>query len=103
MAKQIVLKAKARAEQGKSPVKRLRATGMIPAIMYGTHNAPMNLAVAAKDFELAIHQATGENLLVDLQVEDNGKATNRLALIQEVQHHPVSDAVLHIDFHEVSA
>jgi large subunit ribosomal protein L25 len=103
MAKQIKLKARTRAEQGKGPVKRLRANGMIPAVIYGAHHGPLSLAIPVKDFQTAVLHATGENLLVDLQVEDNGQATNRLALIQEVQHHPVSDAVLHIDFQEVSA
>jgi len=42
-------------------------------------------------------------VLVDLLVEENGQTNNRLALIQEVQHHPFEDVVLHVDFHEVSA
>jgi len=40
---------------------------------------------------------------VDLQVEEDGKTNNRLTLIQEVQHHPFEDTILHIDFHEVLA
>jgi large subunit ribosomal protein L25 len=40
---------------------------------------------------------------VDLQVDEGGTTRNRLALIQEVQHHPYEDTVLHIDFHEVVA
>ena len=103
MAQQIQLKAKTRVERGKGLVKRLRARGMIPAVIYGTYNPPLNLTIDITDYETAIHHATGENLLVDLQVEQGGQALNRLALIQEVQHHPVTDVVLHIDFHEVSA
>ena len=103
MAKQIQLKAKARAEQGKGPVKRLRAGGWIPAVVYGAHTQPVNVTIGVKDFERALEQATGENLLVDLEVEAAGQRSNRLALIQEVQHHPVSDLVMHVDFHEVSA
>ena len=40
---------------------------------------------------------------MDLQVDEGGKTNNRLALIQEVQHHPYEDTILHIDFHEVLA
>jgi len=40
---------------------------------------------------------------VDLLVDEGGKTNNRLALIQEVQHHPYKDTILHIDFHEVLA
>ena len=50
-----------------------------------------------------MHDATSENVLVDLQVDEGGTMKNRLALIQEVQHHPYEDTVLHIDFHEVLA
>jgi large subunit ribosomal protein L25 len=103
MAKQIQLKAKPRTETGKGPVKQLRLRGSIPGIVYGAHTQPLNIAIDSDDFQKALHHATSENVLVDLQVEEAGKTSNRLALIQEVQHHPVTDSVLHVDFHEVSA
>jgi large subunit ribosomal protein L25 len=103
MAKQVQLKAKARSEAGKTRVKKLRDSGLIPAVIYGVHNKPLNLAVAAVELKTALHTGTGENVLVDLLVEEGAQTVNRLALIQEVQHHPVTDAVLHVDFHEVLA
>jgi large subunit ribosomal protein L25 len=48
-----------------------------------------------------IHHSVSENLLVDLAVKDDSQP-KRLALVQEVQHHPLSGDVLHVDFHEVS-
>lgn len=103
MAKQVQLKAQSRAETGKSPVKRMRSQGLIPGVIYGVHMQPVNIAVRAKDMEDLLHRATSENVLVDLQVAGDAKTGNRLALIQEVQHHPVKDVILHVDFHEVSA
>lgn len=103
MAKQILLKAVARAEAGKSQVKKLRRQGMVPAVIYGPHTSPRNLAVRALDLDRVLQSATGENVLVNLQVEGGEAAGNHLALIQEVQHHPVNDALLHVDFREVSA
>jgi large subunit ribosomal protein L25 len=103
MAKQIQLKAKSREEAGKTRVRRLRKTGAIPGIVYGAHTKPVTVAINADDFTKALHHATSENVLVDLQVEEGGKAKSRLTLIQEVQHHPVTDMILHVDFHEVSA
>jgi large subunit ribosomal protein L25 len=103
MAKQIQLKAKSRGETGRTRVKKLRSGGAIPGIVYGGRTKPVTVAIDAKDFENALHHATSENVLVDLQVEEGGKTSSRLALIQEVQHHPVTDRVLHVDFHEVSA
>jgi len=99
MAKQIQLKAKSRTETGRVLVKQLRSRGSIPGVVYGAHMQPFNIAIDTEDFEKALHHATSENVLVDLQVEESGKTKNRLALIQEVQHHPVTDKVLHVDFH----
>src|SRR5664280_235781 len=103
MAQNVQLKAKMRAETGRGAVKRLRTQGIVPAVIYGAHTKPINVAVTVKDLEKALHHATSENVLVDLQVDEGGKTNNRLALIQEVQHHPVEDTILHIDFHEVLA
>lgn len=103
MAQKVQLKAKTRAESGKGPVRRLRAQGVIPAVVYGAHSKPINVAIAVEEFEKVLHDATSENVLVDLQVDEGGKTNNRLALIQEVQHHPYEDTILHIDFHEVLA
>ena len=71
--------------------------------MYGAKTKPLNIAVEFKELDKVLHHATGENVLVDLQLDEDGKTTSRLALIQEVQHHPFEDEILHVDFHEVSA
>jgi len=56
----------------------------------------------AKELEDLVHHSVTENLLVDLSIKDNARP-QRLALVQEVQHHPLSGKMLHVDFHEVSA
>jgi large subunit ribosomal protein L25 len=48
-----------------------------------------------------LNHSASENVLVDLSVETDARA-KRLALVQEVQHHPLSGKVLHVDFHEIS-
>lgn len=53
-----------------------------------------------KEIEQLIQHAASENLLVDLSVPDDPKP-KRLALVQDVQHHPLSGRVLHLDLHEV--
>lgn len=103
MAKQVQLKAKMRNEAGKTQVNRLRAQGVVPAVVYGAHTKAYNITVNSRELGDLLHHATGENVLVDLQVESAGKTDNRLALIQEVQHHPFEDLILHVDFHEVLA
>ena len=103
MAKQVQLKVKMRSEIGKGVAKRLRGTGLIPAVVYGPHTKPQSLSIDVDELDKALGHATGENVLVDLVVEDGGDAKNRLALIQEVQHHPCEDTILHVDFRELSA
>jgi large subunit ribosomal protein L25 len=79
----------------------LRGTGRVPAVIYGRQAKPQNLEVSAKEFEDLIHHSVSENLLVDLSVENDARA-KRLALVQEIQHHPLDGKVLHVDFHEVA-
>jgi large subunit ribosomal protein L25 len=55
------------------------------------------LELIVKDIEHLIHHSATENVLVDLAVG----STKRLALVQEVQHHPLTQKVLHVDLHEV--
>ena len=90
MAKQVKLNAKMRTETGRGPVKRLRTQGIVPGIVYGAHTKAFNITVNSRELGEVLHHATGENVLVDLSVEENGKTSNRLALIQEVQHHPLT-------------
>jgi large subunit ribosomal protein L25 len=102
MAKQVKLSARARSESGRNAVKQVRARGSVPAVIYGSKNEPANLEVSRRDIEKLLAHAVGENILVELEIEENGKTTNRLSLIQEVQHHPLRREVLHVDFHAVS-
>src|SRR5213076_1443779 len=48
-----------------------------------------------------IHHSASENVLLDLSVKDDPRG-KRLALVQEVQHHPLKGHVLHVDLHEVA-
>jgi large subunit ribosomal protein L25 len=99
--KSVPLNAAPRALGRRAGAKKLRSEGRIPAIIYGRQAKPQNLEVDAKEMENLIHHSISENLLVDLAVKDDGRA-KRLALVQEVQHHPLSGKILHVDFHEVA-
>jgi large subunit ribosomal protein L25 len=98
MAKQVKLTAERRTATGRSAVRKLKAAGSIPAIIYGSKDKPETLQVSRRDINAMLSHAAGENILVELEIE--GK--NRLALVQEVQHAPLGGAILHIDFHAVS-
>lgn len=103
MAKQVQLTARPRSESGRNAVKGVRARGSVPAVIYGARTAPANLEVSHRDLEALLSHAVGENILVELQIEDGSKKSTQLSLIQEVQHHPIARTILHVDFQAVSA
>jgi large subunit ribosomal protein L25 len=99
--KSVPLRAYPRALSRRGGVKRLRAAGRVPAIIYGRQSQPQNLEVNAKELEELLHHSASENVLVDLSVESDARP-KRLALVQEIQHHPLEGNLLHVDFHEVA-
>jgi len=100
MAKQVKLKAEPRMNVGRSAVRKLRARGLIPAVIYGGNNKPQPLQVTARDINAMMSQASGENVLVELEIA--GEGASRTALVQEVQHSPVGGDIRHVDFHAIS-
>jgi len=100
MAKQVKLKAEPRMDVGRAAVRKLRARGLIPAIIYGGKDKPRPLQVAAREINAMMSHASGENVLVELEVA--GEDSSRTALVQEVQHSPVGGEIRHVDFHAVS-
>jgi large subunit ribosomal protein L25 len=99
MATQVKLSAQRREGLGRSAVKKLKAAGNVPAVIYGAKDKPEALQVSKREFSALLSHAAGENILVELAVEGS---PNRLAMVQEVQHAPIGGDVLHIDFHAVS-
>ena len=100
MAKQVKLKAEQRTAVGRSATRKLKARGIIPAIVYGGKDKPQPLQVSARDINAMLSHAAGENILVELEIA--GEKSNRTALVQEIQHSPVGGNILHVDFHAVS-
>jgi large subunit ribosomal protein L25 len=98
MAKQVKLTAERRTATGRAAVRKLKAMGVVPAIIYGAKDKAEPLQVLRRDINAMLSHAAGENILVELEIA--GKS--RLALVQEVQHAPLGGAILHVDFHAVS-
>jgi large subunit ribosomal protein L25 len=99
--KSVALKAYPRSQVQRAEVTKLRRAGRVPATIYGRLAQPQNLEVDSKELVDLINHSVSENLLVDLTVEKDARS-KRLALVQEIQHHPLDGKVLHIDFHEVA-
>jgi large subunit ribosomal protein L25 len=99
--KSVSLNAAPRVQGRRAGAKALRSNGRIPAVIYGRQAPAQNLEVSAKEMEDLIHHSVSENLLVDLAIKDDARP-KRLALVQEIQHHPLTGKMLHVDFHEVA-
>ena len=100
MAKQVKLKVERRDDTGRSAARKLKARGVVPAIIYGAKQKPQPLQVSVRDINAMLSHASGENILVELEIA--GEKSNHMALVQEVQHSPVGGDVLHVDFHAIS-
>lgn len=79
-------------------VRQLRREGLVPVVVYGKGQAPINLQVNARQLELTM-QRGGVSQLVQVVVD--GGATHNV-LVREVQRHPVSHQYLHADLYAVN-
>lgn len=96
MTDELFLSAKTRKETGKE-VEALRKSNVIPAVLYGPNVKNISLTVDDQSFDTVYKQA-GESSLFNLQVEDKKPVK---VLIQAVQRDPLTDEIIHIDFHQI--
>ena len=68
----VALNAQSRSELRRTRVKKIRASGLLPGVLYGCQKDPKPLTVCAKDFERMVKHSASENLLVKLAVEGDG-------------------------------
>jgi large subunit ribosomal protein L25 len=102
MAKQVKLSVHTRALIGGTVANKLKREGLVPAVIYGGKETPLPLQVGARDIATVLSHARGENILVELEIEDAGAKSSRMALIQEVQHAPLTGGIVHVDFHAIN-
>jgi large subunit ribosomal protein L25 len=94
MADDIILVAETGRTTGSPASRRLRATGKVPAVVYGRGAEPAPISVEWRDLRSALTTDKGLNALLTLKID--GKSTK--AIVKEMQRHPVRRDVLHIDF-----
>jgi large subunit ribosomal protein L25 len=101
MAEEIVIDAQLRQERGKNENRRLRSSGMIPAILYGVTNENISLSVKPLDVVKILRSKKGANTLFHINMI--GERTTRSAvLIKDYQLDPVKDILIHCDFVRVN-
>ncbi len=94
------LKASLRERVGNGPARELRREGKVPAILYGPKTDPVKLIIQKVDLEPIFKTGAVVQQLLKLEIEDADKTSN--VMIKELQRHPVSHNLLHLDLYEVS-
>ena len=93
------IQVNARERGSKRQARRLRREGKIPAILYGPKVQPVALELNKKDFSTRVAGLEGSHL-VRLKSASTMLA-DKVALVKEMQYHPISGDVMHADFYEV--
>lgn len=93
--KSITIKGSERESVGKSATKAVRDAGMVPCVVYGG-DQPVHFAADERAFKGLVYTPNAHTVVIEL---DNGKKID--AILQDIQFHPVSDKILHIDFYQL--
>ena len=90
--KTVSMSGSSRKNVGKKDAKALRRESMVPCVLYGGKEEQKIFAVPAKDFKGLLF--TPDTHYVELTIDGN----KTMAILQDIQYHPVTDEVLHADF-----
>ncbi len=94
--KTILLKGETRSEVGSRTAKELRNKGMVPCVMYSEGKEAIHFAIYQADFKNLVY--THNAYKVKLEIDGN----TYTSILQDMQFHPVSEAILHADFMSVA-
>lgn len=85
-----------RARNGKGPARRLRAKGLVPAVLYGAGVETTKISVSPQELTKALSGPHRVNTVLDLELE--GQSDPYSAIVRDHQYDPVSRELLHVDF-----
>jgi large subunit ribosomal protein L25 len=96
--KDITVAAEVRTSRGKNEARRTRRAGHIPAVLYGSFQEPVSLAVNPREIVKIIHSSTGYNTIFNLAIQD-GETTPVMVVDQQMD--PIKGTLLHADFKRI--
>jgi large subunit ribosomal protein L25 len=96
--KDITVAAEVRTSRGKNEARRTRRAGLIPAVIYGSFQKPVSVAVNPRDISKITHSNTGYNTIFNLVILD-GESTPVMLVDRQVD--PVKGTLLHADFKRI--
>ena len=97
MSKLIVKK---RNNQGTSSSRRMRSDGLLPGIIYGSDKESNIVEMNLNQVEKILKNHSSDSVLIEVDLEDEGSVR---VLLKEVQYHPVTSSILHVDLQRVVA
>ena len=98
MRRDITVAAEVRTSRGKNEARRTRRAGQIPAVIYGSFQKPVSVAVNPRDISKIVHSNTGYNTIFNLVILD-GESTPVMLVDRQVD--PVKGTLLHADFKRI--
>jgi large subunit ribosomal protein L25 len=98
MRKDITIAAESRDSRGKNEARRLRASGFMPAVLYGGSDGATAIAVNPKEVTRILNSKTGHNTIFNLSVTNK---ENTPVMIIDWQYDPIKDSLLHVDLKRI--
>src|SRR5271155_3686766 len=93
------IEGQVREGRGKGPARRVRLTGMVPAVLYGNKKDAIALTVEAKQVAKILRSETGHNTIFTVSVANGG---DEKAMVRDWQVDPVSGKLLHVDLFRIA-
>ena len=98
MSDTTTISASERERVGKGSARAARRAGLVPAVIYGDKKDPVGITMEAREITKIVHQPGIFGRLLEIDVA----GTKSTVLTRDIQFHPVSDVVMHLDFLRVS-
>ena len=92
------ISASERERVGKGSARAARRAGLVPAVIYGDKKDPVGITMESREVTKIVHQPGIFGRLLDIDVA----GTKSTVLTRDIQFHPVSDKIMHMDFLRVS-
>ena len=92
---QVSLRAQAGRKPGSRESRRIRRTGQVPAVVYGSDLEPVAIQVDSHDLHIVLHTEAGSNAIISLEIEGGDTLTT---MARVIERHPFRNEYRHIDF-----
>lgn len=96
------LSVQVRSERKKGAARKIRRSGLIPAVLYGPTVGNVLLAIDPHALLKAMDTETGTNTLIKLRVEGGGNLTDKVVMLRDLQVDPLNRTPLHADLYEIT-